>query len=128
MMTRRRRCATGTAGPAAAERRAATFSPAMRAIDDADPGGAWEAKERRLRGSEDEYVVMLSGTLVAVAGAGDTWTVERSNLYPHDREYLVVDIIQLRDGRAYRETTDWAEPFRRRSGDARGWSWTRRPR
>jgi hypothetical protein len=88
-----------------------TSSPAMRAIIDAYPDGPWEAKERRLRGSEDQYVVTPSGTLVAVAGAGDTWTAEWSNLYPHDREYLVVDIIQLRDGRVYRETTYWAEPF-----------------
>ena len=88
-----------------------TSSASMRAIIDEYPGGPWEARERRLRGSEDQYVLTPSGTLVAIAGAGDTWTAEWSNLYPGDREYLVVDIIQLRDGRVYRETTYWAEPF-----------------
>ena len=40
-----------------------TSSAAMRSISDAYPGGAWEAKERRLRSSEDHYVVTPSGTL-----------------------------------------------------------------
>ena len=88
-----------------------TSSEAMRAIGEHYPGGGWEARERRLRGSEDQFVFSPSGTIVGVAGAGDVWTAEWSNLYPNDREYLVVDIIQLRDGRIHRETTYWAEPF-----------------
>jgi hypothetical protein len=88
-----------------------TSSENMQALIEAYPGGAWQAHERRLRGSEDQYVVSPSGTLMAVAGAGETWTAEWMNLYPGDREYFVIDIIQLRDGRVYRETTYWAEPF-----------------
>ena len=88
-----------------------TTSANMRAIIEAYPGGPWEAQERRLRGSEDQYVVSPSGTLMAMAGAGETWTAEWMNLYPGDREYFVIDIIQLKDGRVIRETTYWAEPF-----------------
>ena len=88
-----------------------TTSANMRSIIEAYPGGPWEAQERRLRGSEDQYVVSPSGTLMAVAGAGETWTAEWMNLYPGDREYFVIDIIQLKDGRVIRETTYWAEPF-----------------
>src|SRR4029079_819087 len=34
-----------------------TSSANMRALIEAYPGGPWEAHERRLRGSEDQYVV-----------------------------------------------------------------------
>jgi hypothetical protein len=88
-----------------------TSSAAMRSIIDAYPDGGWTSRERRIRGSDDQYVLTPSGTLVSVAGAGDTWTSEWLNLYPNDREYMVIYIIQLRDGRVYRETTYWAEPF-----------------
>lgn len=88
-----------------------TTSANMRSIIEAYPGGPWAAQERRLRGSEDRYVVSPSGTLMAMAGAGETWTAEWMNLYPGDREYFVIDVIQLKDGRVIRETTYWAEPF-----------------
>ena len=88
-----------------------TSSAAMREIEERYPGGARRAVERRIRGSEDTWQVTPAGTLVRAAGAGETWTAEWINWYPDGREYLVVDILQLKDDRVIRETTYWAESF-----------------
>jgi hypothetical protein len=88
-----------------------TSSGAMRAIAEAYPGGGWEATERRLTGADDEIAITPLGQLVRVAGAGDTWTAEWANRYPDGSEWLVVDIVELKDGGVIRETTYWAPPF-----------------
>lgn len=86
-------------------------SEAMRAIVDHYPGGAWVSRPRRLLGSADEYAMTPAGTLVRVAGAGDVWTAEWIDRYPDGSDWHVVDIVELRDGLVYRETTYWAAPF-----------------
>jgi hypothetical protein len=83
----------------------------MRAIAEHYPGGGWQATERRLRGAGDEVAITPLGQLVRVAGTGDTWTSEWANRYPDGSEWLVVDIVELKDGRVIRETTYWAPPF-----------------
>ena len=88
-----------------------TSSEAFRSIVESYPGGAWEAIERRLTGAGDEVSVTPLGQLVRVAGTGDTWTAEWTNRYPDGSEWLVVSIIELKDGRVIRETTYWAPPF-----------------
>ena len=88
-----------------------TSSAAMRAITENYPGGVWESHERRLTGSEDEFVVTPSGTMLRVAGAGETWTAEWYTRYPDGSQYFVIVIVQLRDGRIHRETTYFAAPF-----------------
>jgi hypothetical protein len=88
-----------------------TSSEAFRSIVEAYPGGAWEAVERRLLGAEDEVAVTPLGQLVHVAGAGDTWTAEWTNRYPDGSEWLVVAIVELKDGAVIRETCYWAPPF-----------------
>jgi hypothetical protein len=88
-----------------------TSSASMRAIVEQYPGGGWESRERRLWGSEDEFVLTPAGTLVRVAGAGEVWTAEWMNRYPDGSEWFVIGIVQLRDGKVFREATYWAPPF-----------------
>ena len=88
-----------------------TSSEAMRAIAEQYPGGGWEARERRITGSQDEFVVTPSGTLARVGGAGDAWTAEWVNRYPDGSDWYVIDVVELRDGRVIRETTYWAPVF-----------------
>jgi len=80
----------------------------MRAIGESYPGGAWQSRERRTIGSEDELVMTPAGTIVRVAGGGDVWTAEWVSVYPDGSEWFVVDIVELRDGRVRRETLYWA--------------------
>ena len=88
-----------------------TSREAMRAILEHYPGGGWESREVRLRGSADEFAVTPAGTLVRVAGAGDVWTAEWHSRYPDGSDWDVVQIVVLRDGLVLRETTYWAPPF-----------------
>lgn len=88
-----------------------TSSEAMRAITEAYPGGGWEAVDLRLSGSDDEIAITPLGQIVRVAGSGNTWTAEWGNRYPDGSDWIVVDIVELKDGRVLRETTYWAAPF-----------------
>ncbi len=95
-----------------------TSSEAMRSIIEAYPGGPWTGTERRLIGAEDSLVVTPLGQVVRIAGNGDTWVAEWINRYPDGTDWFVVDVIQLRDGRVFRESTYWAQvldapPWRR---------------
>jgi hypothetical protein len=86
-----------------------TSSEAMRAIIEAYPGGPWQGVERRLIGAEDSLVVTPLGQVVRIAGNGDTWAAEWVNRYPDGTDWFVIDVIQLRDGKVFRETTYWAQ-------------------
>jgi ketosteroid isomerase-like protein len=46
-----------------------------------------------------------------VIGAGDMWVVEAHNDYGGGQIYHVIDIVQYRDGKIWRETRYYAEPF-----------------
>lgn len=87
-----------------------TSSAAMREISERSPGG-WEARERHISGSQDEFVVTPAGTLVRTAGGGEVWTAEWINRYPDGTDWYVIDIVRLRNGRVIHETTYWASPF-----------------
>src|SRR5512143_1117062 len=58
-----------------------TSSAAFREIGEHYPGGGWVSTERRITGSQDEFVVTPSGTIARVAGTGDAWTAEWANRY-----------------------------------------------
>lgn len=95
-----------------------TSSEALRAIIEAYPGGPWTGVERRLIGAEDSLVVTPLGQVVRIEGNGDTWVAEWVNRYPDGTDWFVIDVIQLRDGRVFRESTYWAQvldapPWRR---------------
>jgi hypothetical protein len=51
-----------------------------------------------------------------VAGSGDFWWSEWRLTYPNGEVYLVVDLLELRDGLVHHETVYWASPF-----DAPAW-------
>lgn len=75
------------------------------------PGGVPKREISRVVGAEDRWVVTASNTVLQVAGSGDFWWSEWRVTYPNGELYLVVDLLELRDGLVYRETAYWAAPF-----------------
>jgi hypothetical protein len=75
------------------------------------PGGAPKTEITRIVGAEDQWVVTAGNTVLKVAGSGDFWWCEWRITYPNGDVYLVVDLIELRDGLVHRETVYWAAPF-----------------
>jgi len=75
------------------------------------PGGAPQTEITRIVGAEDQWVVTAGNTVLKVAGSGDFWWCEWRITYPNGDVYLVVDLIELRDGLVHRETVYWAAPF-----------------
>jgi hypothetical protein len=80
------------------------------------PGGAPKAEITRIVGAEDQWVVTAANTAMRVAGSGDFWWSEWRLTYPNGEVYLVVDLLELRDGLVHHETVYWASPF-----DAPAW-------
>src|ERR671937_1072312 len=80
-------------------------------IIDNYPGGHATTRIRRIVGSEDRWVVTPGNTVLRIAGSGDFWWGEWSVTYPDGRSYLCIDLMELRDGKVWRETVYWAEPF-----------------
>lgn len=75
------------------------------------PGGAPATEVTRIVGAEDRWVVTGGNTVLKVAGSGDFWWSEWRLTYPNGDVYLVVDLLELRDGLVVRETVYWAAPF-----------------
>lgn len=76
------------------------------------PGGAPRVvAQERLIGSEDRWGLSPFGGMYRVAGEGENWWGEWRMIYPDGRTYLVVILMELRDGKIYRETLYWPEPF-----------------
>lgn len=83
-----------------------------RAIMENYPGGAPRlVKQRRLVGAEDRWVTSPVGGAFKVAGEGENWWGEWQMLYPDGRLWATVILLELRDGKVWRETQYWAEPF-----------------
>jgi len=80
------------------------------------PGGSPTSRVKRIAGTEDRYVATPSGTLARVGGQGDFWVGEWEVTYPDGVTYLCVDLMDLRDGKVWRETVYWAPLF-----DAPAW-------
>ena len=76
------------------------------------PGGAPRVvAQERIIGSEDRWGLSPFGGLYRVAGEGENWWGEWRMRYPDGREYLTVILLELRDGKVFRETLYWPEPF-----------------
>jgi hypothetical protein len=75
------------------------------------PGGAPSPEITRIVGAEDRWVVTPGNTVLKVVGSGDFWWSEWRLTYPTGDVYLVVDLLELRDGLVRRETVYWAAPF-----------------
>ncbi len=81
------------------------------AIDENYPGGLPEMNPGRIFGSEDRWVVTPSLTVVRIVGSGDVWWCEWIAHYPDGSTWHVVSILELRNGKVFRETAYWAAPF-----------------
>ena len=75
------------------------------------PGGAPTVEITRTVGAEDTWVLTAGNTMMRVAGSGDFWWSEWRVSYPNGEQYVVIDLIELRDGLVHRETMYWAAPF-----------------
>ncbi len=81
-----------------------------RRIAESYPGGLPKVITGRLVGSEDRWVTSPLGGAYRVSGDGENWWGEWRMIYPDGRAWLTVMLIELRDGKVWRETTYWAEP------------------
>ena len=87
-------------------------SEKMRAIAESYPGGAPRLVEQlRLVGSEDRWATTPVGGAYRVAGEGENWWGEWTMVYPDGKTWLTIILVELRDGKVWRETQYWAEPF-----------------
>jgi hypothetical protein len=76
------------------------------------PGGAPRLiKQKRLVGSEDHWVTSPVGGAYKIAGNGENWWGEWQMVYPDGRSWATIILIELRDGKIWREVEYWAEPF-----------------
>jgi hypothetical protein len=96
-----------------------------RAIMDNWPGGLPEAGSVRLVGSEDRWVMTPSFTMQRIVGSGDFWWGDGRASYPDGSSWFCAALLELRDGKLYRETwyfgppleapewrSQWTEPIR----------------
>lgn len=83
----------------------------FRAIHERYPGGTPDDELQRVTGSEDRWVVAPTLTLVRISGVGDSFTAESKASYPDGSEYLVVTILELKEGRVLRARTYFAPVF-----------------
>jgi hypothetical protein len=95
-------------------------SDRFRAIQDAYPGGYPTIELERVIGAEDRWSITPSNTVMRVVGSGEYWWAEFRVGYPDGIDYHCVTLLELRDGRIFREIVYWAPPF-----EAPGWraSW-----
>jgi hypothetical protein len=88
-----------------------TGSARFRAIQDAYPGGYPTIQLERVIGAEDRWSITPSNTVLRVVGSGEYWWAEFRMRYPDDVDYHCITLLELRDGRVYREIVYWAPPF-----------------
>jgi hypothetical protein len=73
-----------------------------------------QSETRRVTGSVDRWILspgFPNFTPMRIVGTGDTFTVEALATYPGGDTYLVVAILELRDGKLFRARTYFAAPF-----------------
>jgi ketosteroid isomerase-like protein len=63
-------------------------------------------------GSEDHWVPTPVGTLLRVMGTGDVYTILSRFTYPGDsRPWHLASVIEMRDGKVFKETTIFGAAF-----------------
>ena len=75
------------------------------------PGGRPTVRVGRVVGSEDRWVITPTNDVLRMAGSGDFWWSEWVMTYPDGQVYHCIDLVELRDGRVFREAVYWAPPF-----------------
>ncbi|MEK6719677.1 MAG: nuclear transport factor 2 family protein [Chloroflexota bacterium] len=83
----------------------------MRAIDEHYPGGLPDQHTGHIVGSEDRWVVTPSYTIQRVVGSGDFWWGDGTMSYSDGSTWFAAMLLEVRDGRIYRETAYFCEPF-----------------
>ena len=86
-------------------------SQAFAAISANYPGGQPIVEIDRIVGSEDHWVTSPLGGAYKVGGDGESWWAELRMIYPDGRTWFTITLIEVRDGKVWRETQYWAEPF-----------------
>jgi len=84
---------------------------AYRKIHENYPGGIPAVEPKRIIGSEDRLVLGPGSIPIRVEGRGDLYTIEAVNKYPSGETFYVVVILELRDGKVWRQKTYYAPPF-----------------
>lgn len=87
-----------------------------RAIMAAWPGGHPEGSVHRIVGTEDRWVTTPAWTIERVTGSGDMWWVESDARYPDGSQWSAVILIELRNGKVFRERWHFGQPI-----DAPAW-------
>ncbi|HLO34945.1 MAG TPA: nuclear transport factor 2 family protein [Candidatus Deferrimicrobium sp.] len=82
-----------------------------RALMDNYPGGLPHVESLRVVGSEDRWVMTPLYTIQRIVGNGDFWWGDGTVSYPDGSTWHLAVLLELRDGRIYRETDYFAEPF-----------------
>lgn len=68
----------------------------------------------RITGVDDQFVPRASWptwSVVHLAGSGDEFTVTGTIRYPNDDLWHFASLIEVRDGRIWREIAYWGQPF-----------------
>ena len=76
------------------------------------PGGLPEVETKRIVGSEDRLVLSPNLTPVRIHGTGETYTIEGVNRYPNGDVVYAVAVIDLRDGKVWRQRTYFGPEYR----------------
>jgi hypothetical protein len=80
------------------------------------PGGLPALKAERIVGSEDRWVTTPLYSVQRIVGNGDFWWGDGTITYPDGSTWCLAALLELRDGRIYREPNYFAERF-----DAPAW-------
>lgn len=83
-------------------------SAAYRTIHENYPGGFPRFDDISVAGPSDRYLLTPAYTVVRVAGIGDLWLAEARVRYADRSEWCMAKVLELRDGKVYRETDYWA--------------------
>ena len=83
-------------------------SAAYRTVHENYPGGFPRFDDVTVAGPSDRYLLTPAYTIVRVAGAGDLWLAEARVRYADRSEWCLAKVLELRDGKVYRETDYWA--------------------
>lgn len=75
------------------------------------PGGLPSIQASRLVGSEDRWVMTPAWTVQRIAGGGDHWWGDGVVTYPDGSVWHLAVLVELRDGKIYRETDYFGAPF-----------------
>lgn len=83
----------------------------LRAILENYPGGFVGGGVERVVGAEDRWISTPRFSLLRIEGSGDTFTTVSRGRYPDGRDWYIVNIGQVRDGRIWRVETYFAPTF-----------------